>query len=128
MCKLTWLHVQFNIIILMVFALTAYITVLLSRVDSDPKFFVFYQITSKLSAANKSITKGIVLEKCVHCNTSINSSNSSDLSTLEYERFSQIPFRTVEDAWSPQNSVLSKYVRAEEQTAIFVPNFQVYGI
>ena len=125
MCKLTWLHVQFNIIILMVFALTAYITVLLSRVDSDPKFLVFYQITSKLSAENKSVTKGIVIEKCVRCNTSI---NSSDLSTLEYERFSQIPFRTVEDAWSPQNSVLSKYVRAEEQTAIFVPNFQVYGI
>ena len=125
MCKLTWLHVQFNIIILMVFALTAYITVLLSRVDSDPKFLVFYQITSKLSAENKSVTKGIVMEKCVRCNTSI---NSSDLSTLEYERFSQIPFRTVEDAWSPQNSVLSEYVRAEEQTAIFVPNFQVYGI
>ena len=125
MNRIRWNHIYCKFVILFLLVLVAYLLV------SNTKN---HQPISQDFIANLKSNKWIqtLLNSnqfnCIKCDKSSEYNFLNEIYELDYKRLSRfdaIPFKTVEDAWSPNKRTLAPYIKAGRMTAILYPNFQV---
>ena len=126
MKRIRWNHIYFKYIILLLLTLITYLFVTNTNTYDRPVFdwlknFKSYKWIQSLKKSYQF--------NCIKCNeASEDNEGSKELEEIEYKklsRFDEIPFKTVEDAWSPNNRFLAPYLKAERNTQLLSPKFQV---
>ena len=126
MKRIRWNHIYFKYIILLLLTLVSYLFITHTNTYDHSTFDLLEKLKSYKWI--QSLKKSYQFN-CIKCDESGEDNDvSKELEELEYKklsRFDEIPFKTVEDAWSPNNRFLAPYLKAERNTQLLSPNFQV---
>ena len=125
MYRIRWVHVQYNLFILLVIVVAAYLFLFLLKDYSEPKYDFINKLQSMLWPTVISISKYYLHAECSECKGSTDSLPLVTSKELDAYQLGKFPFRTVEDAWTRDNRILSPFIQ-NGANPLLEPDFQVY--
>ena len=126
MFNINWLHLQFNILLLLVIGLTTVLVGFYTKEFSNVKFqFIrkFKPTTYLVDVEAKANTSP--QNECLECDTPRFNYHQASSTVSRKDNIREFPFKTVEEAWSRDNLNVAQFIKPQENTMLLEPNFQV---